>query len=263
MRVKINLFFAIFACTTAYFSHSHAATPQPFSQYGMIQNVQNYSSNPFWNPHSPYNTRFPTAVYAKGPKIDTAECQTVVYNLVASVCVTQNNCVSMELSDIRPAVLLALSRMGQGNYATACGGYLDDAFEKFRTRTAQTGPVGQTAFPDATVPNTNADGVTIEYYNPFESQKPEWALDMKDRADELAALHAQTHPNADHITKAAFPATYADLSFEERIANEQAGYEPYQDKPAYQQIDIKVTKKTPTLHNIELTYQFTPSNPES
>ena len=32
-------------------------TTTPFSKYGQIQNVQNYSSNPFWDPSSPYNQR--------------------------------------------------------------------------------------------------------------------------------------------------------------------------------------------------------------
>ena len=265
MRVNLNIIFSIFVFIATFCtSDAYAATSaQPFSQYGVIQNVQNYSTNPFWNPNSPYNVRFPTPVYAKGPKIDTQECQTTVYNLVSSYCMLYNNCASLELSDVRPAVLLALSKMENGNYAASCGGYLDDIFAQYRANNTHAGPSGQVAFPDATVPNVNADGATIEFHNPFETARPEWAVDMKDRADELAALQAQTHPVADHIVKAAFPATYADLSFEERIKNEQAGYEPYKDKAAYQQIDIKLPKKTPTHHDIKLTYQFTPSNTES
>ena len=36
---------------------SVTATTTLFSKYGQIQNVQNYSSNPFWDPSSPYNQR--------------------------------------------------------------------------------------------------------------------------------------------------------------------------------------------------------------
>ena len=41
-----------------------AAAVSLFSDYGQIQNVQNYSSNPFWSPNAPYNQRFPQPVYA-------------------------------------------------------------------------------------------------------------------------------------------------------------------------------------------------------
>ena len=93
-----------------------------FSKYGVIQNVQNYSTNPAYNPDSPYNNRLPSPVYAMGPQVGTDDCQQVVADLIAITCAGMNNCANAELSDVRPSVMVQLSRITTGNYATSCGG---------------------------------------------------------------------------------------------------------------------------------------------
>ena len=46
--------------------------------------------------------------------------------------------------------------------------------------------------------------------------------------------------NSSHLVRTPeFPATYADLSFTERMENAAAGYEPYKDKRAYKEIEIE------------------------
>ena len=74
----------------------------------------------------------PTPVYATGTDIETADCQQVVAQLIASVCSMANNCATHTLSDIRPTLMLQLSRMPGGNYATACAGYIDTAFDTYK-----------------------------------------------------------------------------------------------------------------------------------
>ena len=109
MRMYFKTLFAFFAslCGVA---NAYQPTSTPFSQYGQIQNVQSYSSNPFWTPGSPYNQRMPQAVYVDGPEINAGDCQRVVSSLVANVCTTINNCSGAQLSDIRPTLMLQLSR---------------------------------------------------------------------------------------------------------------------------------------------------------
>ena len=105
------------------------------SKDGVIQNVQTYSSNPFWQMGTnSYNQRMPTAIYATGTAIETSECQSIVATLIATQCAMRNNCISTQLSEIRPAIMLQLSRIPNGNYATACGGYIDTAFEDIKER---------------------------------------------------------------------------------------------------------------------------------
>lgn len=222
-----------------YMSVALAAGPQPFSQYGVIQGVTNYSTNPVYNPNSPYNMRMPTPVYAMGPQVDTQQCQTIVYNLIISKCALLNNCASTTLSEIRPDIMLSLSRMPGGNYAASCSGYLDSAFADYRAANTTSGPVGVTAFPDATAPNVNAYDSELEFYNPFDAKKPDWAIEMQERKMELENLQSQNGANNVGLERASFPTTYADLSFAERIANEAKGYEPYKDNRAFTEIEIE------------------------
>ena len=60
-------------------------------------------------------------------------------------------------------------------------------------------------------------------------------------------LQSQNGTNVYGITANPFPTTYADLTFSERMENEQQGYEPYKDSVAYHSIkiaDIKTTEAT-------------------
>ena len=238
MRVNFKYFLYIFAGFTACCGTLHASTP--FSKYGVIQNVQNYSTNPFWNPDSPYNMRMPQPVYATGPDVTTDECQRIVTSLVTVQCMNLNNCIDTQLSDIRPAVMLQLSRMTGGNYATACGGYLDGIFNDYVSQYANAAPRGvATSFPDAVVPNPNFDGAEIQINNPYKIQQPDWATEMQERKQELQDLQTQTGTNSYGVYSADFPTTYADLSFSERMANAQQGYEPFKDARAYTELKIE------------------------
>lgn len=218
--------------------HSVAWAATPLSKYGNIQTVHNYSSNPFWTPDSPYNQRMPTPVYATGTDIETAECQRVVYNLIAAQCATMDNCVSTRLSDIRPTVIMMLSRLPGGNYSTACAGYMDTAFADYVRQYAHAGAnFGNTTFPAATAPNPNISAQTGGTQFP-DTQKPQWAINQEQRAQELKDLNASVNAPVAELNPTSFPTTYEDLSFSDRMANAQQGYAPYKNNSAYKQIKI-------------------------
>ncbi|MBQ1997729.1 MAG: hypothetical protein II238_04740 [Alphaproteobacteria bacterium] len=191
MRINFKNFLCIFTGLAAFLGTSNADTI--FSKYGIIQNVQNYSSNPFWNPNSPYNNRMPQPVYATGPQVKTDECQRIVTSLVTLQCMNANNCIGARIDDIRPAIILQLSRMSGGNYATACAGYLDGIFNDYVSQFANAAPKGiSVGFPIPAAPNTNANGNQIQLSNPFATPAPDWATDMRERQSELQDLHTQT-----------------------------------------------------------------------
>ena len=239
MRINFKNFLCIFTGLAAFLGASNADTM--FSKYGIIQNVQNYSSNPFWNPNSPYNNRMPQPVYATGPQVKTDECQRIVTSLVTLQCMNANNCIGVELGDIRPAIILQLSRMSGGNYATACAGYLDGIFNDYVSQFANAAPNGTPSkFPTPVAPNTNANGNQIQQLsNPFATPAPDWATDMRERQLELQALHTETDTNNHQIQSAEFPTTYADVSFTDRLENARNGYEPFKDAHAYREMDIE------------------------
>ncbi len=236
MRMYNKLFFALFAMFAGGFAHD-ANSAQPFSQYGQIQNVQNYSSNPFWNPNGPYNQRMPQAIYVDGPEINAGDCQRTVSALVANVCATMNNCVGAQLSDVRPTLMLQLSQLPGHNYATSCAGYIDSEFDNYVKKYGHAGvSSGAVAFPDATAPS-NTDN-TIEIKNPYETPIPQWQQDVIERTQELEELQASNGGNMGDVAKADFPTTFADLSFEERLNIKAEGYEPYKDAKAYNSIKV-------------------------
>ena len=237
MRMYNKLFFALFAMFAGGFAHD-ANSAQPFSQYGQIQNVQNYSSNPFWNPNGPYNQRMPQAIYVDGPEINAGDCQRTVSALVANVCATMNNCVGAQLSDIRPTLMLQLSQLPGHNYATSCAGYIDSEFDNYVKKYGHAGvATGTVAFPAATTPSTPNN--QIEINNPFEKPLPQWQQDVIERTQELEKLQASNGGNMGNVAKADFPTTFADLSFEERLNIKAQGYEPYKDKKAYNSIKLE------------------------
>ena len=128
----------------------------------------------------------PQPVYATGPQVKTDECQRIVTSLVTLQCMNANNCIGVELSDIRPAIILQLSRMTGGNYATACAGYLDGIFNDYVSQYANAAPKGiSVGFPTPAAPNTNANGNQIQLSNPFATPAPDWATDMRERQLEL------------------------------------------------------------------------------
>ena len=237
METKILRFCGVIAIILGITTSSDAVQSNtPFSQHGVIQNVQNYSSNPFWNPNAPYNQRMPTPVYAKGTDVKTSECQGLLAVIIAQQCNIRNNCANTRLSDIRPAIVVQLSQLPGGSYSTACAGFIDSAFNEYVTsHQAVALPTMPTAFPEPTVVNPGVTNNTIST-----PQIPDWAQQNMARQAELQALQQQTgSAYIPPIKPTEFPTTYADLSFSERLENEKAGYEPYKDKSAYVQIEIE------------------------
>lgn len=250
MRIKNHLFYAAFtailATGGARASTVYSAGTQPMSKYGQIQNVQTYSSNPFWTPNSPYNQRMPQPVYAQGPGLTTSDCQNAVSNLISAECGLRNNCVGVRLSDIRPTIMTQLSRLPGHNYASSCAGYIDSIFNQYVSNNAVANGRTGTAMPTATVSNPNVNTQTQQFkiQNPYEEKKPvwnnqPWAQEMKDRKNELEQLQAQNGVGSEKLVNADFPTTYADLSFTERMENEAAGFEPWKDAKAYLTMNIE------------------------
>lgn len=234
-----SLIIAVFGCFYALCAHSAVSL---FSDYGQIQNVQNYSTNPFWSPNSPYNQRMPQPVYVQGNNTTTDECIKILQSAVAFQCSARNNCVNTALSDIRPAIIVQLSNLPGKAYGTACAGYLDTVFESYVAQFGNYAPTRQVAFPSGSNnpnPSINNNNNTIQIKNPYEIKTPQWQHDINERSRELQELQEQNGAGNEGLSANAFPTTYKDLSFSERMANEAAGYAPYKDKSAYQTINVK------------------------
>ena len=237
MRMYFKTFFAFY---TLLYGTAIAYQPSsaPFSQYGQIQNVQTYSSNPFWNPSGPYNQRMPQAVYVDGPEMNAGDCQRTVSAMVANICANMNNCVGAQLSDVRPTLMLQLSQLPGHNYASSCSGYIDSEFENYVKKYGHAGvSSGVVAFPGATAPSKT--DTQIEIKNPFEKPLPQWQQDIIERTQELEELQARNGGNMDTLKKNDFPKTVADLEFEERLNIKTQGYEPYKDMVAYHPIKLE------------------------
>lgn len=238
---------SIIICTFFYVSTSSvmATTFQntgttPFSQYGQIQNVQNYSSNPFWDPNGPYNQRMPVPVYIQGTDVDTSECQTIVSALVASYCSTRNNCAGIDVDDARPTITVQLASLPNKNYVTPCSGFIDTEFKNYVSQKALVVPTsGYVPFPSATTSSTSVNTQKVEFQNPYQPQLPTWngdpwAQEMLERKKELENLQSTNATSGTtQLAKAEFPKTASDLTFTQRLRNDAAGYAPYADKSAY------------------------------
>lgn len=215
------------ACVT-----SLGAAPM-FSQYGQIQNVQNYSTNPLYTPNSSYRYNMPSPVFSTGPTVSTSDCQYTVTDLINNYCLGLNNCAGLDANDIRPSIMLQLSYMQNGNYSTACAGYIDELFNKYISQHPNTKTVSVPMQSDtASVPQS-----TIA--NPYQNNAPTWAQDMQKRQQELQNLRK---PDDNMYTQGvlySFPSSSADLSREEKIANLTHGYEPFKDARAYREMDIR------------------------
>lgn len=225
--------FCVFCALNVY------AASSLFSNYGQIQNVQSYSSNPFWTPNSPYSSAIPRPVYAQGPDLSTEECVNVVKSLVSVQCMVRDNCKNTPLSDIRPEIMVQLSKLPNHNYVSACGGFIDGIYEEYVEYYGNNAPTRVTAFPSATTPNKNATGNNVQIENPYKTQPAKWQQEIQERAQELEELQRQNGGNSAELTATEFPATYADLSLSERVANEMAGLEPYKDMKAYRELNVQ------------------------
>lgn len=183
----IVLFFIVFLSQSVVYASSL------FSNYGQIQNVQNYSSNPFWSPNSPYNQRMPQAVYVQGADLTTEDCQKVVWSLVSAQCLARNNCKDTSLSDIRPAVMIQLSTLPEHNYASSCAGYIDSMYEAYVNQYGGDGQIKPVSFPSATVANPAAVEEKVIYDNPYKVTLPKWQEEIIQRTQELEALQSGTN----------------------------------------------------------------------
>lgn len=244
MRIKFGVFsvlswFALFGIAHAAPIATGSTSVQPISQYGLIQNVQNYSSNPFWDPYGPYNQRMPQPVYVRGADLNTADCQRTVGTLVASYCVDNNNCVGLQISDIRPVMMLQLARLPGHNYATSCAGFIDSEFNAYVSKYSNAGPSNSyTAFPGATTPNPTFNEREFEIENPYTIKNrtwnnEEWEKEKKERIRELNELQSQNGANDIKLARADFPTTAADLSFSEHMELDATGYKPWKDASPY------------------------------
>ena len=245
-------------CAVGALSASHAAqNNNAFSQYGMIQNVQNYSSNPYWNPNSPYNLRMPSPVYATGPSVETSDCQAIVTSLIETQCkMRSDNCATVSVSDIRPAIILQLSRIPGGNYATSCAGYLDGALNEYKRTKSTTVPSTPPVLPTHAIPDT-ASGTEYQFQMPMPintttaHNNMQWMHDQYERMAELQALEQQTATYGTDLMAAEMPKTLNDVSFTTRMQNAASGgkfggYETYADMPAYIPIELAApTNPTP------------------
>lgn len=233
-QTKLVFMLMLFTVSNTAMATTFPTTNQPFSQYGQIQNVQNYSSNPFWNPDAPYNQRMPVPVYIQGTDVDTGDCQRVVSALVASYCSTRNKCLEVSLEDAKPTITVQLASIPGHNYVTPCSGYIDTEFETYKKNNTNAAPTGKAvAFPDATVPNPNVNKQEVNFNILQPQQAPDWAVEMKEREQELEQLQSQNSAGTNHVVKMDFPTTFADLSFTERQQVLKEGYMPYAGKSAY------------------------------
>ena len=233
-----SLLFAIFC---GFLGFVATAAVSIFSDYGQIQNVQNYSSNPFWTPDAPYNQRLPQPVYVQGADLNTEDCISIVQFYVSNECAVRDNCRNTTLSDIRPTIMVALSNLPKHNYVSACGGYIDGVFESYVKQFGNNVPNRPVAFPGAINPNPDVynDTNQLQIENPYKIQTPKWQQEIKERNDELEALQRQNGAGGEHVSYTDFPATYADLSFSERINNERIGLEPFKDLNPYKTLNVK------------------------
>lgn len=245
MRISVRCVAVVVMCGVCFC----AGAVQPISKYGLIQNVQNYSTNPFWSPDSPYNQRMPQPVYVQGADLNTGDCQRTVSALVASYCATRNYCISVSLDDARPAIVTQLSQLPNYNYVSACAGYIDTEFENYKKQNSTAAPrATPTAFPAATEPNAAADNEnTFVIENPYAPKVAQnagdpWGTEMRERREELKNLQSQTSNGDARIAAADFPATVTDLSFTERNELLRAGYESYKGKSAYNTINVEDMK---------------------
>ncbi|MBQ2844480.1 MAG: hypothetical protein IJE79_00460 [Alphaproteobacteria bacterium] len=210
------------------------------SQDGIIQNVQTYSSNPFWqNGSNSYRQQMPSVVYATGTAVKNSDCQTLVMGLVSSYCMYNNNCASMRLTDIRPAIMLQLSKIPGGNYATACAGYLDTAFDNYQKNNKPAPAIGGASFPTPTTVNPTATTPTVFSENPYQQKTPDWQSEMMERKLELQQLQAANGTTTPQVRATSFPVSASDIPYEDRIANAKQGYDPYAGKSAFVQLKIE------------------------
>jgi len=189
-----------------------------------IQNVQDYSSNPFWTPGGPYNQQvIPTPIFVRGPQLGAAECQSAVASAIWTQCQFRNNCAGLRAEDIRHGVIMELSNRRDANYVGACAAFIEPMFEQFRQQTA--GMVRQTGFPAPTRPlNMSQPGPATAGAWSYHNQLPQHELDQEMRQRQMDTLRQQNEPRPQMFV-AQMPMTFDDLSFVERMEITREGFQ--------------------------------------
>ncbi|MCL2758325.1 MAG: hypothetical protein FWE64_03330 [Alphaproteobacteria bacterium] len=167
----------IFACTPLFCAFAFAA----LHANPLIGNVQRDTR---W--------QIPVPIYAQGPNVGTADCQSVLRGIIANECGRRNNCAGLAVHAIRPVVITQLSAIPGANFVNACAGFIDGMFDEYMRNVAaahRTAAAFPTAFPTAPAPAPTA----------------------------FPAAPAAT----------AFPTTFDQLSFVERQAVIREGIEPW------------------------------------
>ncbi|MCL2537945.1 MAG: hypothetical protein FWE52_00470 [Alphaproteobacteria bacterium] len=205
--------------------------PVPLSQAGLIQNVQGYSSNPFFQMGGPYNQRMPVPIFAQGAELTAGDCQSVSMYIVGGICAGRNNCTGLRVSDIRPAAMTQLAALPGHNFVTACAGFIDGAFSEYMSMQQTLRTAGfPTAFPMPTGAATGGTNQQLILRNPLEERIPSWQRNIDAREAELAAMHARNAPDT-RLTPTQMPTTFNDLSFADRQRVLAEGYQQWQCDP--------------------------------
>ena len=230
MILKNNFWqnFGVFTAIMVITGVGHASL---FSKEGLVQNVQDYSVNPFYNTATG-TVSTPTMVYVNGPKLAPNDCERAVRSVVENVCSDHNNCRDTKLATVRPDIMVQLSLLPKYNYATSCVGFIDSVYDAYVNRYNYTNNAAtSTGFPSVTTASVTA---TTQ-----KSNLPKWKQEYNERDAELRALHAMTAEPVGVPEDAEFPKTFQDLSFQEQNEIKKQGYEPYKDAQAYVPLSIK------------------------
>ena len=228
---KQRVFSLNFAVFVVIMCVANAFASVPFSQSGVIQNVQNYSGNPFYNPDS-YVVTTPKIVYASGPALKPRDCEFAVQSVIETVCGQRNNCKNTTLADVRPTVMVTLSKLPGANYSSSCSGYVDTIYENYMKKNQAVYSVVNTGFPVGNGVNVNQNAVKKTESN------------YATRAAELKALQAQTKTTVDTVTATDFPKTFDDLSFAQQNEIKWQGYEPFKDAQVYVPLNVHSEDRT-------------------
>ena len=242
----------LFSILCIFCAFSARAAVSLFSDYGQIQNVQFYSSNPFWSPNSSYNQRLPQPVYAQGADLTAGDCFNVVQPLVAAQCAARDNCKNTVLSDIRPTIMVQLSTLPGHNYVSACNGYIDGVFESYLKQSGNNELKRPVAFPKGTIQNPDFKddgGGGTKIQNPYKQQIPKWQQEIKERTEELQALQRENGADNYIVSAADFPKTAADIPLGQYIENAREGYMPFKDLNPYRTLDVKTKKEWCAEHS--------------
>ena len=163
-------------------------------------------------------------VFVMGPTLTAADCQAAVNSAVWTQCSLRNNCRGLLLADIRPAVMMELANRVDHNFATQCQGFIDTAFRDYLERFAGAAPT-MVAFP-------SVGGPMVAH-----ASFPPAMTDAQMRQMQLQQMQAMNAPQA-QLMPAAFPTTFQDLSFVERVEITQQGWQDAYDRGLVGQVEM-------------------------